>query len=103
MSPRAQPCSSWRSRRMFSPPAAGPSRCSERTSDVEAKVDDVAIANNVVATLQPLLSLLAHRLVRAGIEQLGNVDHLGADESGGEVGVDRRCCIQRRAPFTQRP
>src|SRR5438105_2825940 len=103
MSPRAQRCRSSVSRRMFSAPLPGPSRCRVSVSDVETEVHDVAIADNVVATLQSLLSLVAHRSVGTRAEQRLDVHHLGTDEPRGEIRMNGRGRIQRCAAFVERP
>src|ERR1035437_8301894 len=59
-----------------------------RSSDVEPKVDDVAVADDVVPALEQLLALLAQREIGARGEQVFDIAYLGADESLGEVGVD---------------
>ena len=66
-----------------------------RASDIESHVDDVAVAHHVVASLEPLLAALAQHRVRARVEQLLGVGHLGADESARDVGVDARRGVER--------
>src|SRR5438309_7699986 len=103
MSPRAQRCRSSVSRRMFSAPLPEPSRCRVSASDVETEVHDVAIADNVVATLQALLALVAHRDVRTRAQQRLDVHHLSTDEPRGEIRMNGGGGIQRGAAVAQRP
>ena len=64
-------------------------------SDIEANVDDVAVAHHVVASFEPLLAALAKHGVRPGIEQLLGIGDLGTDEPARDVGVDARRGVQR--------
>ena len=56
---------------------------------VEADVEHVAVLDDVRLALEPLRPALRRLCVRAGIEQVVPADHLAADESAGDVGVDR--------------
>ena len=63
---------------MFSSPGAGASMINPKLmfgtvaarSDIEAHVNDVSVAHDVVLPLEALLALFTQRGIRAGLEQL---------------------------------
>ena len=80
--------------------AAGPA-ATGRDSDIEAHVDDVAVAHHVVASLEPLLAALTHHRIGTGVEQLLGIGDLGADETARDVGVDARGRVERGLALAQ--
>src|ERR1035438_642821 len=96
---------------MFSAPGAGASmmsssRCSCSTpapSDIESHIDNVAVAHDVVATFEPLFATLTQHRIRAGVEQLLGVSHLGSDETARDVGVNARRSVERGLALAEVP
>src|SRR5512135_1721993 len=69
-------------------PAPNCSRDGARASHVEAEMEDVAVLDGVVATLEAHLALLLGlRLAATGDEILGR-DGLGGDEAALEIRMD---------------
>ena len=80
--------------------------------DVEADVQDVAVADDVGLSLEPLLALLRDLGVRAELDEVVPVDDLAADEPARDVRVDRarprrarsrRCGASTRASPSRPP
>src|SRR5918996_3864841 len=72
-------------------------------SDVEANVQHVAVLNLVGLSFEALEAGPGGLRVRTGSDEVVPADHLGADESARDVRVDRRRCLERVLPATQRP
>src|SRR5205809_559468 len=72
-------------------------------SNVEADVQDVAVAHDVGLPLEPLLPLAGDLRVRAQFDQVAPVDDFAPDEAAGDVGVDRAGGIERGLAVAQRP
>src|SRR5215472_17310164 len=72
-------------------------------SDVEADVQDVAVLDDVRLPLEPLLAVARALGVRARLDEVVPADHLAADEPPRDVGVDRRCRVERGPAAPHRP
>src|SRR5450755_90196 len=111
ISPRAQASSNARSRPMFASPGAGASTIRAiravatvaTASDVESNVDDIAVTHHVIPAFESLLPPFAQHVVRARVEQLLGVGHLGADEAASNVRMDARGGVERGLPLTEIP
>src|SRR5881396_1871 len=71
--------------------------------DVEADVEDVSVGDDVVLPLQPLLAAAGGLGATPRLDQVAPRNHLAADESARDVGVDRRRRIERGPPACKRP
>src|ERR1700681_1344896 len=57
-------------------------------SDVEAKFDDVAVAHDVILSLDPQFAGLARLGKRTERDQVVEMDGFGGDETALEIGMD---------------
>src|SRR6266536_3513127 len=70
--------------------------------DVEADVEDVSVGDDVVLPLQPLLAAAGGLGATPRLDEVAPRNHLAADESARDVGVDRRR-LERGSPTYKRP
>src|SRR5436190_19916402 len=71
--------------------------------DVEAKMDHVAVAHDVVLAFDPELAGLLRALLAAARDVVVIADDLGADEAALEIGVDNPRRLRRGGAGANRP
>src|ERR1039457_2969684 len=64
-------------------------------SDIETHVDDIAVAHDVLATLEALLAALTQDRIGTGVQQFLGAGYLGADEPARDVSVNARRSVER--------
>src|SRR5262249_37075714 len=74
-----------------------------RALNVEADVQDIAVADDVRLALERLHPAACSLGVRARVDEVAPADHLAADEPARDVGVDRPGGVERGLPVAERP
>src|SRR5439155_13804187 len=83
--------------------AAQPQPNLDGLSDVEADVQHVPVLDDVALPLEALETAARRLRMRARLDEVVPAHDLAADEAAGDVGVDRRRCVERRLAAPERP
>ena len=70
-----------------------------RFSDIEKKIDDIAVFNNIVPALLHIFPHLSDLLLTSKLNQVFIFHHLCSDEPALEVGMDDPCRLGGKAPL----